>query len=442
MTNQELSSQEKRAEIFADWLSPKDIEFVDEKAKEAYKKRAQRLIDVVNLKQPDKVPVIPNVGFFPAFYAEMTPEDIMYDYDKFEESYKKYTFDFEPDAYKGSIEAVPGKVFEALGYNLYQWPRNGTPAETSYQCVEDEYMKPEDYDALIDDPTDFWLRRYLPRICDELRPLQNLGALTSIIEMPFTPPALIPFGTPDVQSALKSLMEAGERALEWFEAANSINTQIISAGYPLFMGGGSKAPFDILADTLRGTQAAMLDMFRRPEKLQEAMERLTPLALKMGINSATVNNNPFVFMPLHKGADSFMSREQFKEFYWPTLNKVINGLIEEGLVPLLFAEGAYNERLDIIKEDIPKASTLWMFDKTDMRKANEILGDTACIAGNVPSSLMSTGDPKDVRSYCKELIEDVGENGGFILTTGAVTDEAKPENIEAMIEAGKEYGVY
>ena len=136
-----------------------------------------------------------------------------------------------------------------------------------------------------------------------------------------------------------------------------------------------------------------------------------------------------------------MSDRQFTKFYWPTLKKVVLGLIEEGCVPMLFAEGKYNNRLEIIK-DLPSGKVMWHFDQTDMFRAKEILGDVACIAGNVPSSLLYTGTPKAVKEYCRELIEVCGKGGGFILTGGASIDKGDPDNLRVMIEAVQEYGVY
>ena len=85
---------------------------------------------------------------------------------------------------------------------------------------------------------------------------------------------------------------------------------------------------------------------------------------------------------------------------------------------------------------------MWHFDQTDMATAKKILGDTACIAGNVPTSLMCTRTPEDVKKYCRKLIDVCAPGGGFILTGGASATEAKPENLRAMMEAAKEYGVY
>ncbi|MDP6127455.1 MAG: hypothetical protein QGI51_00990 [Dehalococcoidales bacterium] len=39
-------------------------------------------------------------------------------------------------------------------------------------------------------------------------------------------------------------------------------------------------------------------------------------------------------------------------------------------------------------------------------------------------------------------MEGCGKDGGFILSAGAVGNDAKLENIRAMLEAVREYGVY
>lgn len=436
-----LSPEEKLERRFAAWLSPKDIQFVSPEAEAAYKARVRRLIDVIQLKTPDRVPVYPHVGFYPAIYAGFTPEEVMYDPEKAGKAWTKCVLEFEPDVRFRANSSLPGKVFDILDYRLYNWPGHGVSPEHSFQCVEGEYMKADEYDALIQDPTDFWLRTYLPRIMGSLQPLTMLSPLVNIMEMPFTPPNVGRYGLPEVQAALEKLMEAGREALKWQQALAGWDRKLEEAGFPNWTRGMTKAPFDVIGDTLRGTRTIMLDMFRQPDKLLEALERVTPLAIRLGVSVATVTGSPIVTLPLHKGADGFMSDAQFKTFYWPTLRKVILGLIEEGFVPELFAEGGYNSRLEVIR-DIPKGKTVWHFDHTDMARAKEILGDVACIKGNVPAALLQTGTPEATVAYCKRLIETAGKGGGFILSTGAVIDDAKAENIRAMIQCAKEYGVY
>jgi len=248
--------------------------------------------------------------------------------------------------------------------------------------------------------------------------------------------SMLDYGDPELQSALKTLMAAGIEARKWTEIANRCDAQLAALGFPVFMGGNTKTPFDMIGDTLRGTAGIIKDLYRSPDKLLEALDRLTPVMIDLGISTAANNSSPIVFIPLHKGADGFMKESQYLKFYWPTLKKLILGLIEAGLVPHLFAEGSYNSRLEIIR-DIPPGQTIWLFDRTDMLKAHEALKDKACIMGNVPSSLLATGSPAEVTEYCRNLISQVAQEGAFILSSGASVDNFKADNIRAMINAAK-----
>ena len=439
---EELSPDERQEELFEKWLSPEGIEFASPEAEKAYKERVTRLKDAIQLKKlPDRVPVIPMLSFFPAFYAGYTPQDMMYDYDKLYAAFKKYVLDFEPDVNPGIGIPTPGRVFDILDYKLYAWPGHGVSPKHTYQCLEKEYMKADEYDDLIQDPSYFFTSTYLPRIFGKLDAFENLPNLANIQEIPFVGPNLIPFGLSDVQTAYKALLKAGSEALKWGGIVGAFNKEMAELGFPAGAGGFSKVPFDVIGDTLRGTRGIMVDMYRQPDKLLEAIEAITPLMINMGKSATQMAGNPLVMIPLHKGADGFLSDEQFKKFYWPNFRKLLMGLIDEGCVPLPFVEGSYNTRLEVIR-DIPKGKTFWTFDATDMAKAKKILGDVACIGGNVPTDLLSVGTPQQVKDYVKKLIDTVGKGGGYIMANGVAADDVKPENVKAMVDFTKEYGVY
>ena len=78
-----------------------------------------------------------------------------------------------------------------------------------------------------------------------------------------------------------------------------------------------------------------------------------------------------------------------------------------------------------------------------MEQAKKTVGQVACIAGNVPLSLLCTTTPDDVKDYCKKLIEEIGRGGGFILSSGcSIPANARPENVKALYEAAEEWGYY
>jgi hypothetical protein len=398
--------------------------------------------DAIELKKPVRVPIAPWMGLFPARYAGMTAREAYYDFAKLDQAWQKFHAVFKQDVLAFSINIAPCELFDVLDYKLYDWPRHGTAEDAGYQYNEAEWMKDDEYDLLIADPSNYWQRFYLPRIFGALEPWNMLSPFTDLVEAPLTGPFFIPFGTPPVQQMLRTMIEAGNVAMGWIQAVSAMDGKAMTTfGVPGFAGGATKAPYDILGDTLRGTRGLMLDKFRRPDKVLAAMERLVPLAIDWGRRACDVNRHPLVFVPLHKGADGFLSDEDFHTFYWPTLKAVLLGLINEGIVPLCFAEGGYNERLAAIHDpEIPAGRMIWMFDTTDMNEAKKHLAGFQCFGGNVPGSLMTTGTAGEVEAYVKQLMADVAGDGGFILGSGIVIDEAKPECVLAMIEAGKKYG--
>lgn len=438
----EMSATEKRDSRFETWMSAAGVQFQSPETEAKYKAAVTRFKDIVELKKmPDRVPVLPFGIFMQPYLYGVTPYEAMYDTDKMLAAQLNFIKDYDPDYYVTPALIGYGKIFDILDYKQYRLPGHGISKGSCWQYVEEEYMLADEYPALINDPTDFWLRTLMPRAYGALDPLKMISPFTDMWEAVLVSAQMIPFGIPPVQGALKALLDAGNEAMGWIQKVVAFEIQARGLGCPGCFSGATKAPFDLLGDTLRGTRATMLDMYRQPENVLKAVERLTPLAISQGVRGANMQGCPVVFIPLHKGADGFMSDRQFREFYWPSLREVILGLAAEGCVPFLFCEGSYNTRLEYVKE-LPEASCMWVFDRTDMAKAKEVIGNKLCIGGNVPSGLLLTGTPQQVRAYCQNVIDIAGKGGGYLMCTGTAMDEGKADAIHAMVDSTKEYGVY
>jgi len=426
------------------FASEETIAFVSDEARAAWRERMQMLRDAIELKKPKRVPMVPNGGLFPALYAGVTARETYYDLAKVEEAWMRVNADFDYDAaYSTFAVAIPGELHDILDMKLINWAGHGTADENMhFQYNEREWMHADEYDLLIRDPSDFWQRVYLPRIFGALEPWTALSPFTSIRGATSNEIKLFPFSTPPVQHMLDTLVKAGEAGAKWMKGLSRIDAKAEATfGRPQTFGGAFMAPYDTIGDTLRGTRGVMLDKFRQPGKLLAAVELLAPLAVEEARRGADASKRPIVFVPLHKGADTFLSDADFRKFYWPSLKAVLLGLINEGLVVWLFAEGGYNSRLEAIHDlDIPAGRLIWAFDTTDMKEAKRHLGGYQCIAGNVPGSLLIAGTPAEVDEYVKQLIADVAGGGGFLLSPGICVNEAKPECMQAMLDAGKKYG--
>jgi hypothetical protein len=437
----EMTWQEKRDERFNRWLEAPGVKFVSAEAERLHKQRVTRFIKAIKMEEPDRVPVVLPVGSFPAYHAGSTFYKIMYDYSELKRSWIQFMDDFgDMDTFMGPGLIPSGRINEALDVKIMKWPGHGISRDvTMQQIVEGEYMKADEYDWLMMDPTDYNLRVTLPRTAGLFEPFAKM------------PPLRMLFGgaswvgllaNPEIRKVFQTLMDLADEFKQHQSAIMEVTNLAQGRGYPSFFGGVmAQAPYDFFADMQRGTVGIAMDLYRQPNKLLEAIEVQLDLTIKTVIKNYPMTNCPVCMMPLHKGDDTFMSDKQFEKFYWPSLRKLFMAMIEEGLVPFPFAEGRYNNRLKQIT-DTPKSGVVWYFDQTDMAQAKKVLENVACIVGNVPSSIMMTGTAKQVKENCRKLIETCAPGGGYILAGGASIDKGDIANLRAMMEAAYEYGVY
>ena len=434
----ELSPEEKREERFKNWLNPEDITFNSPEAEAGYKERVSRIISAIKLEETDRVPVVCHPGYAPAFYSGYSIKDVMYDSQKLENAWFKYMDDFVLDVLPDANLIRCGEAMDLTGNLTCKWAGHGLPDNVAPQHVELEVLKADEWDHFEYDNSDFNLRVKMPRTHEAAAPLANLPPL-SVLGGFFGASALAAFAEPEVKAAFEAFAKAGKIEAEWRKSIMAIENRGLSMGLPNFfkfdIGGG--APLDAIGADLRGTRGTIMDMFQRPDRLLSYMDKQVEKNIELVAKTGSRTGSPIIFIPLHRGADRFMSEDQFKTFYWPFLKRVAEGYINEGLVPLLFAEGGYNTRLELIR-DLPEKGVIWYFDQTDIFKAKEVVGNRQCIMGNVPSSMIVTGNADDVRACSKNLIQGAGKGGGYILAPGATADEAKFENIRAMYDAAEE----
>jgi hypothetical protein len=406
--------------------------------KELFQERAGRVADAIQLKVPDRVPLEIAFGYFPAKYTGVPCEAAYYDYDQWLMACKKTVLDFGADI--SSVQPFfPGKVLELVDPKDMIWPGHGTSA--THQYIEDEFMKPDEYEALLEDPTDYMLRFYLPRISGAMEPFERMPSLSSP-SVGYRGALMMAeaLSTPEMASAIERLQQAGRELYQWRSKMEAFDEEMQKLGFPPFVGSLVLAPFDTISDNLRGMKGSMLDMYRQPDKLLETVD-LTLKKMVERIMPAAPGAVNTVAIPLHRGSEGFMSIKQFETFYWPTLKGLILALIEKGQTPLVFFEGDYTSRLEYLLE-LPKGRVFGHFDTTDMFRAKEVLNGHMCICGNVPCSLLQTGTPEDVKAYAKKLIDVCGKGGGFIMSTRSPVDDVEPEPLKALIDFTIEYGVY
>ena len=405
--------------------------------------RTKRFQDAMQLKRPDRIPIQLDMSYMLAEMYGITRQEQHENADKELEMLEKAGLYFQSDSVLG-VYNNPGPSL-AVGDRAVRFPGHGGHSPNgSFQFVEGEYMKPEDYDAFLEDPADWSIRKLWPRIFTEL---EGLAMLPPLGLAAYGSYSLLNFGMLAIPPVTKAFQALG-RAIEAQAAADAraVRTvqRLAALGFapPTFVGSLVEAPFDFMSDTLRGMRGIMMDLYRRPEKLLAAEEKVLRFQLEYAVNWSRATGINCSFIPLHRGSDGFMSLPQFEKFYWPQLKALYLGLIEEGIMPYVFYEGARDQRLPYLA-NLPKGKTVGWFQSTDIFKAKEIVGDTMCIAGGMKNTLLQAGTPEQVREFTIKLCKEVGKGGGFIMTTGVGEMEGcKPELVKVWVETTKEYGVY
>ena len=178
--------------------------------------------------------------------------------EKDQEMLEKAALYFQPDSIL-SVFNNPGPSL-AVGDRMTRFPGHDMDPNGSFQFVEGEYMKGEDYDAFIEDPADWSIRKYWPRVFTELEGLALLPPLGMAAFGTYSLPNLSfsrrrrwhgPSGSHPRRGSSGC---ADARAM-----ASAQRLAALGFALPTFVGSVTEAPFDLMSDTLRGMRGIMLN---------------------------------------------------------------------------------------------------------------------------------------------------------------------------------------
>ncbi len=377
---------------------------------ELYKERKERIEATTNLKVPDRVPVIFSENEFAWGFANITQLEFMTENEKmmmaYEKLYKTFQLDaayFQPSLFDPLFNVIPSPCIIKL-------PGKDLPIDSPFQLVESEIMTENDYKYASSNGYFRTLVRLLPKLRPEIPDVQNIFTkqITQTVE--------------DLRDSSSNM----KRFREW--------------GIPFWIGGGMESPFSLLC-LMRSYEKFCLDMYRRRDIVKQTVNKFVPGIVRMAIGGVKASGVPRAQIGLHRESSSTFSLKIFEEIALPMIKKIVELISKENIKTILHCDGDWTPNLEYLTE-LPKGKCILdLDDSTDIFKAKEILGDRVCIAGNLHESLFAFSNPQKVEEYCKKLIDIVGEGGGFVLK-GEPPRESKIENIKAMVNTAKTYGIY
>lgn len=366
----------------------------------------EKLAYAMSLKPFEKkqdIPIFPHICTYAAVPAGVTQEYLFRGNDSFMDAYKKTC---DVIGYPDVAFPLGPKTVTYIEQMKVKIPGKDLGDNELFQFIEEEIMKPEDYDLIINKGFGKW---QMPYVC-------------SIQNPPFTGPFKI-------FKAIGGFINCGKEV-----AANKKFWD--SKNIPMMFHGGTAPAFDTFSMT-RSLEEFFYDLYDEPEKVKAAIEKSTPDIIKTAINSMKGIEDPRIAIFAMRSSATFISTAMFEEFAWPALKQMCLAFIDAGITPVVHADGDWLPMLPYFKE-LPKGSTIIELDgATDIEQAYEILKGYQVLRGDIPAAILAFGTAEETQAYCDKLI-NLAMGGGFIIGTGCeVPLNANLENMKVFMNCTK-----
>jgi len=201
------------------------------------------------------------------------------------------------------------------------------------------------------------------------------------------------------------------------------------------------------AASIIGKKEMLKWIIRHPDKLHIILRKATDYLIAttdwMVAEFGAENCDVYLGYPIE--SNLLISPQHFKEFFHPYIKELHEHLLRVGIKRCI-EHICGNHRGNLpYWEDIPiPPRSIISIGEMSIREVADFFGPEQIIAGNISTQILSAGTPEEVKAECRRCIEE-GKDlpGGFILMPAcnlpAVTP---PENVDAILEAAREYGAY
>jgi len=368
--------------------------------------KEQRLINTIKFQRTDRVPVIPLMGQWVARYLKL-PKGLRFrEPAKVLQSFKDmYVMLGEYDAQYVAGFSWPHSSHRISGSTgtMIAAGKQGIPENFSVQYTEKENIFFDDYKKIIDGGWNKFCEEYFPRAMGIS--LEQLDAAQK-----------------------RDLAVYREDTKTWNAMGVPVMTGALVISAALTLSLGMTLPLFTLV------------LHRHPYVVLAALEAMIPDFIQNALDDVKASGLPWVNISLERGSGAYYNLKTYERFFFPQLKKLVDAFARHQISTVLHMDTNWIKNVPYLRE-LPRQMCICELDgTTDIFKAKEILGDHMCLMGDVPAAMLSFGHSEEVIAYSEKLIDVVGKNGGFILSTGCECPvDAKFENMKALCDTAKKH---
>lgn len=374
---------------------------VDERRQESI-----RLIqDTIAFKKTKRVPILSNASHWPILDSDYntTLSKACSDFELNKKISKEFFTRFRPDTINGPVGSMGLHNYnlqKILGHSI--WEFNDEAGVLSMNDFTHR-MNQNEYDELVENEVMFIWTRICPR---------EFGKLT--------------YG--QLHDALKSTLEFNRHAAETAQMTEE------ELGIPRNCDTSYRTALATLMYFFRGMKYLSLDMRKNATGIDAYIQNQEPSVLA-AVRNAVENpsGKATVALTIPMVAHCITNNKQFERFYWPTLKKCIDMVVEADKQFFIFCE-ADILRLKEFFQDIPKGHGLILCEQDSIYDVRKEMPNFA-VAGGMPGSLLGYSSKQECVDYAKKLIDDMGD--GYVFSTQkilAFKNDAKRENLMAVYD--------
>ncbi len=374
-----------------------------------YEERWRRIDAAAHGGVPDRVPVILGMDFFAARQRGMKTSEFIWGGEKARLVQQELAEKIQPDGVMIGSPLHP-VLFQLIWPTKMSLPGRELSDDAIWQFNEngqDPVMVEEDYDFIIEHGWNAFVPKIIERCVDYM----------------------------PGEEVFPKLMEISEQVPRDTEAWKE-------QGIVVFCSKADVSPFEIFSAG-RTISQFFLDLYRRPQKVIDAMNAALPDILAVSLQVMKNSGVNRIFIGETRANGAFLSLEKYEKFCHPIMMAMLKAYSDAGIEVMLHYDQDCTPDLPYFLEYPGEGLVLHTDSFTDIFQAKKILAGHIALKGDVSPTMLTLGTPEEVDVYCKRLIGEVGRGGGFILSQGCdIPIDAKLENVEAMVQAAHRYGVY
>lgn len=352
--------------------------------------RIEMFRDAIAFRTPRRIPMFANNSTWHLIDDGISFNDALHDWNVMFRSCCNYIERYGFDCYKSPGGRNPVRVTEAMDANDYNITDCTMNAEDRISIA------PKDYDEFLANPQKY--------IWEKAFPARAKACATAEVWEKIKQAAI----------EVLAFREYNDRMARAMYDAYDVPKE---ARYVA----PTRSGFNQILSHYRGIKQAALDLRRNYSQLKEHCALLEAGSLETIEKLCQIDEpNPNAAFDFSSGMNeqSILNRKQFEDLLWPFYGKYFELLARYGKTTTFTVQADMLRFADLFQD--VKQGTVAMGHETDDAYDIRKQLPNICIMGGMTLEYLSKKTPEECVDYGKRLIDDLGRDGGFIMSTSRI----------------------